>query len=110
MCGIAGLLFKKGKHPDITMTTGEALTEMMHCVLHRGPDSDGWAMYREPLENALRLRFFVNANATEAEQDVARIREALALHKAKIVNEDRIARWRSKTPPVSLPWVPASTS
>ncbi|GAB4279229.1 MAG: glutamine amidotransferase family protein [Deferrisomatales bacterium] len=90
MCGIAGLLFKKGKHPDLSMTTGEALTEMMHCLLHRGPDSDGWAMYREPLEDALRLRFFVRSDKDEAEEDVARIREALAAHGATILEEDPI--------------------
>jgi glutamate synthase domain-containing protein 1 len=90
MCGIAGILRKRGKHPDLAMTTGEAVTEMMHCLLHRGPDSDGWAMYREPLEGALRLRFFVSTDAGEAEKDVARIREALGQHKAKILSEDRL--------------------
>lgn len=90
MCGITGLLLKHGKHPNLTMTTGEALTEMMHCVLHRGPDSDGWAMYREPLADALRLRFFVSPDKAEAEKDIARIRSALAEHKAKILEEETL--------------------
>ncbi|MBI5441100.1 MAG: class II glutamine amidotransferase [Deltaproteobacteria bacterium] len=91
MCGISGVLFKNGKHPDLKMTTGEAVTEMMHCLLHRGPDSDGWAMYKEPLTGAsLRMRFFVSEDKGEAERDVARIRAALAQHKAKIVEEERI--------------------
>jgi glutamate synthase domain-containing protein 1 len=85
MCGIAGILFKGNERPGIGMTTGQALTEMMHCVLHRGPDSDGWAMYRGPLDGALRLRFFASS-----EDDVGRIKEALAQQGAEIVEEERV--------------------
>ena len=90
MCGIAGILFKKKERPDLGMTTGEALTEMMHCLLHRGPDSDGWAMYREPLEGALRLRFFISPDNKAAREDIARIKDALARHKAKITDEETL--------------------
>ncbi|MBI5446685.1 MAG: amidophosphoribosyltransferase [Deltaproteobacteria bacterium] len=85
MCGIAGILFKGKQRPGIGMTTGEALTEMMQCILHRGPDSDGWAMYRTPLDDgSLRLRFFARA-----EEDVARIRETLDREGAEVVEEER---------------------
>jgi len=58
MCAIAGILFKNGKKGSLPMTTGEALTEMLQATLHRGPDSAGWALYRETIPQALRLRFF----------------------------------------------------
>jgi hypothetical protein len=90
MCGIVGILFKKKERPDLGMTTGKALTEMMHCLLHRGPDSDGWAMYREPVRGALRLRFFISPNTEAAKEDIARIKDALAKHKAKIMDGESL--------------------
>ena len=59
MCAIAGILFKKAKRTTLQMTTGEALTEMLDATLHRGPDSAGWALYREPRPGELRLRFLI---------------------------------------------------
>lgn len=59
MCGIAGILFKNAAPRPFKMTTGEALVEMLDALLHHGPDSAGYALYREPLEGALRLRFLV---------------------------------------------------
>jgi hypothetical protein len=44
------------------MTTGEALTAILDATLHRGPDSTGWALYHEPLEGLLRMRFFLTGN------------------------------------------------
>lgn len=43
MCGIAGLMFKKGAG-DI----GDMMTEMCLAQQHRGPDSTGFALYGEP--------------------------------------------------------------
>ncbi|GAB6143818.1 class II glutamine amidotransferase domain-containing protein [Desulfocicer niacini] len=59
MCAIAGLLFKKNVKRNFAMTTGQALTEILDATLHRGPDSAGWALYREPLENLFRMRFLL---------------------------------------------------
>ena len=87
MCGIAGILFKNSTHPEIGMTTGEALTEMLGALLHRGPDSAGFALYKDPLDEDLRLRFLVREGLEETE-DVARIKDALAKHGAEIVEED----------------------
>lgn len=89
MCGIAGILFKNNHHSKIGMTTGEALTEMLDALLHRGPDSAGFALYREPLNDALRFSFFVQ-EGTEGTGDVARIKQALAEHGAKIVDDQTI--------------------
>lgn len=59
MCAIAGLLFKNTVKRNFAMTTGQALTEILDATLHRGPDSAGWALYREPLENLFRMRFLL---------------------------------------------------
>lgn len=71
MCGIAGILVKAPDASGLGMTTGAALTEMMDAIVHRGPDSAGWALYREPLDGMLRLRFFIAegpAGIAESEQ------------------------------------------
>lgn len=89
MCGIAGILFKNRDRPDLGMTTGEALTEMMDAVLHRGPDSAGWALYKEPLEGTLRLRFLIR-EGPEGAEDVAKIQETLAQSSAEVVEEETV--------------------
>src|ERR1039458_4901278 len=40
MCGIAGISLKPGNAPD---KFGSAVTRMMECLRHRGPDSQGSA-------------------------------------------------------------------
>ena len=89
MCSIAGILFKHDKRPNLGMTTGEALTEMMDACRHRGPDSAGWAIYEEPREGMLRLRFFVR-RATGQGEDIARIQEGLSRHGAEIVEDESV--------------------
>lgn len=89
MCSIAGILFKHGKRPNLGMSTGEALTEMMDACRHRGPDSAGWAIYKEPQEGQLRLRFFVRAGAGQSE-DIARIQDGLARYGAQIVEDEAL--------------------
>jgi len=70
MCSIAGILFKHNGRRKLDMTTGRALTEMMDACNHRGPDSAGWAIYREPREGEIRLRFFVsNGPARDSESN-----------------------------------------
>ena len=89
MCGIAGILFKDSVPADIGMTTGQALAEMLVALLHRGPDSAGFALYKEPLPDALRIRFLIS-NGADRDADVANIQQALAQNGAEIVNEDII--------------------
>ena len=86
MCGIAGILFK-GSHPDIA--AGRALIDMLDGCQHRGPDSTGFALYRDARPGELRLRFFVG-DGDEAVQTVERIKEALAEHQARIIEEEAI--------------------
>ncbi len=87
MCAIAGLLFKHDKRPNLGMTTGQALTEMLNATVHRGPDSAGWALYDEPKPGELKMRFFIDADDAE-HQDVARIKQALADQGAEIMKEE----------------------
>lgn len=89
MCSIAGILFKNNRRPNLGLTTGEALTEMLNATVHRGPDSVGWALYREPHEGEIRLRFFV-AEGEAAKEDIARIKRALAEQGVEIVEEQTI--------------------
>jgi len=89
VCGIAGILLKNGVHPELGMTTGQALVEMLSALLHRGPDSAGFGLYRKPLDKALRLRCFVQEGQGR-DADVQRIRQVLAEQGAEIVEEDSI--------------------
>jgi methylamine---glutamate N-methyltransferase subunit A len=87
MCAIAGILFKNGRHNTLNMTTGEALTAMLDATLHRGPDSAGWALYHEPMDRLLRVRFFLS-DSRSPEAEIRHIRELLAgqnvlIHKEK---------------------------
>ena len=82
MCGIAGVFFKKASSNQIL---GKALVDMLDGCQHRGPDSTGFALYKEGIDG-LRLRFLV-----EPGDEVAptRIREALAAQGARIEREER---------------------
>ncbi|GBC59176.1 glutamine amidotransferase [Desulfonema ishimotonii] len=90
MCAIAGLLFKNGKRRNFNMTTGAALTEILDATLHRGPDSAGWAIYREPLEaGTLRIRFLVSDGDKRA-GEIEKIHQILAAQKAEIIREESL--------------------
>jgi len=91
MCGIAGILFK-GDHRNLT--AGQALVNMLDGCQHRGPDSTGFALYREPKEGELRLRFLVGEGA-EAEKAVADIRQKFAEWDAEIIDQESIGSTRS---------------
>ncbi len=87
MCAIAGILFKNGKRADFPMTTGAALTEILDATLHRGPDSAGWALYRTPLPEGLRMRFFIPRDGGQ-ESAMEEIRKALAGEGVEILREE----------------------
>lgn len=86
MCGIAGVLFK---HPDTDHATGKALIDMLDGCQHRGPDSTGFALYRDRGQGELKLRFFVG-EGDEAAQSIARIKAALEEHRAEILEDEMI--------------------
>ena len=54
MCGIAGLIHRKG-----SSNIGREMTSMLQALKHRGPDSTGFAIYGEPEKNIFVLRFKV---------------------------------------------------
>ena len=54
MCGIAGVI-----HTGSTGAIGREMTSMLLSMKHRGPDSTGFALYGEPKEGELLLRFNV---------------------------------------------------
>ena len=89
MCGIAGILFKNNDRGEIGMTTGEALIEMLVALVHRGPDSAGFALYEEPLDDAYRFRFLVGEGAVVS-GDMVKIREALTTHGAEILEDETV--------------------
>jgi glutamate synthase domain-containing protein 1 len=71
------------------MTTGEALTAMLDATLHRGPDSTGWALYHEPLDDRLRIRFFLPASRS-AEDHIRQIHRMLDDHRAVVLEEETL--------------------
>jgi methylamine---glutamate N-methyltransferase subunit A len=86
MCGIAGILFKKnGTRAEV----GRALIDMLDGCQHRGPDSTGFALYRDPVPGQLRLRFIVGQGA-DAELAIQRVKDKLRDYQAEIIDEGRI--------------------
>jgi glutamate synthase domain-containing protein 1 len=86
MCGIAGIMFK---HAGAELSTGKALIDMLDGCQHRGPDSTGFALYRDEQHGVLKLRFFVG-EGDEADESVRRIKKTLDEQGAEIVEDERI--------------------
>ena len=57
MCGIAGIIYR-GKTGEI----GREMTSMLQAMVHRGPDSTGFAIYGTPKAGELAVRFKVAEN------------------------------------------------
>jgi glutamate synthase domain-containing protein 1 len=53
MCGIAGIIYRDG----VTHPIGDEMTRMLQSMKHRGPDSTGYALYGEPANGSLVMRF-----------------------------------------------------
>nr|WP_320192621.1 amidophosphoribosyltransferase [uncultured Desulfobacter sp.] len=88
MCAIAGLLFKHNQHA-FNLTTGEALTMILDATVHRGMDSCGWALYREPINDTLRMRFFIPSGQS-AEKEITRIHDTLAKHQVSVLATEKL--------------------
>ena len=86
MCGIAGIMYK---HGGDGRETGKALIDMLDGCQHRGPDSTGFALYGEGHAGQLKLRFLVGSGSG-AEASIGRVKEALAEHRARIVEDEVI--------------------
>jgi len=90
MCAIAGLLFKNGERPGFHHTTGSALTEILDATLHRGPDSVGWALYREPVAGAIRFRFFLAGSPDTFGAQTDHILSLLAEAQAEAISHEAL--------------------
>ena len=88
MCGIAGVMFKHGQSG---LSTGQALIDMLDGCQHRGPDSTGFALYEEPSEGELKLRFLVEEDEGAAKESITGIRTTLEDHGATIVDDEHVA-------------------
>ena len=86
MCGIAGILYKTLDEGQ-KEATGRALIDMLDGCQHRGPDSTGFALYGDALDDGLLLRLLIGTGE-EAIAAIASIKEILTLHGAEIVSED----------------------
>ncbi len=97
MCGIAGLIHRKG-----TSNVGQEMTNMLQSLKHRGPDSTGYAIYGEPKKGEYILRFKV---AEQEELDTgskihdeikarrAAVDEVLKDNGAKVVKKDEATEY-----------------
>ena len=53
MCGIAGIIYRDGSEHPI----GDEMTRMLQSMKHRGPDSTGYALYGNPANGDLVMRY-----------------------------------------------------
>ena len=83
MCGIAGIIYRDGDaHP-----IGDEMTRMLQSMKHRGPDSTGYALYGEPANGSLVMRFkLADANTPRDFEYEERLRR----HRVEV--ENRLAR------------------
>jgi glutamate synthase domain-containing protein 1 len=76
MCGIAGIIYRNG-HANGGHRIGRDMTRMLQSMKHRGPDSTGYALYREPTrELVLRVKLAdaADLNTLDGAEDVRRRR------------------------------------
>jgi glutamate synthase domain-containing protein 1 len=52
MCGIAGIIYRDG-----TRDVGRDMTRMLQSMKHRGPDSTGYALYGQPHNGRVVMRY-----------------------------------------------------
>ncbi|RJP89352.1 MAG: amidophosphoribosyltransferase [Desulfobacteraceae bacterium] len=88
MCAIAGILFKHSNR-TFNLTTGEALTLILDSTVHRGMDSCGWALYKDPMKDTIRMRFFIPTDET-AESEIKRIEYTLSAHQVTILSARKL--------------------
>jgi methylamine---glutamate N-methyltransferase subunit A len=83
MCGIAGIIYRDGvAHP-----IGDEMTRMLQSMKHRGPDSTGYALYGEPGNGSLVMRFKLADANTPRDYEFA---DRLRRHRVEV--EKRLGR------------------
>ena len=93
MCGIAGLIHK-GKSSSV----GFEMTQMLQALKHRGPDSTGYAVYGDQVDDlVMRLKIaeaddMQRGSGIYAELDrrIAQIDSFINEHGVKVTKKDKI--------------------
>lgn len=85
MCGIAGIMYKRGSEAN---PLGQALISMLDGCQHRGEDSTGFAMYGEKHQQ-LGLRFLVDEEDGQTKQQIDAI---LAQFGAQRVDQQQLGK------------------
>lgn len=93
MCGIAGIIHRGGSDG-----VGMEMTEMLHALKHRGPDSTGFAVYGADDDNyVMRVKVAENEDMAKGhdvlDKIAARVRtidECLALHGAVVADKTQV--------------------
>jgi glutamate synthase domain-containing protein 1 len=83
MCGIAGIIYRDGLEHDL----GQDMTRMLQSMKHRGPDSTGYALYGQPEDGLLVMRYKLADANTPRDFE---FEDRLARHRAEV--ESRLHR------------------
>jgi glutamate synthase domain-containing protein 1 len=78
MCGIAGIIYRDGAH-DI----GRDMTLMLQSMKHRGPDSTGYALYGQPQDGLVVMRYTLADSNTPRDFEFD---DRLARHQKQVVS------------------------
>jgi methylamine---glutamate N-methyltransferase subunit A len=78
MCGIAGIIYRDGAH-DI----GRDMTLMLQSMKHRGPDSTGYALYGQPQDGVVVMRYTLADSNTPRDFEFD---DRLARHQKQVVS------------------------
>jgi methylamine---glutamate N-methyltransferase subunit A len=83
MCGIAGIIYRDGAH-DI----GRDMTLMLQSMKHRGPDSTGYALYGQPQDGLVVMRYTLADANTPRDFEFD---DRLARHQQQVVSRLKAA-------------------
>ena len=81
MCGIAGIIYRSG-----TRDVGRDMTRMLQSMKHRGPDSTGYALYGQPHDGQVVMRYTLADANTPRDFEFA---DRLRRHRVEV--ESRLA-------------------
>jgi methylamine---glutamate N-methyltransferase subunit A len=77
MCGIAGIIYRDGAHE-----IGRDMTLMLQSMKHRGPDSTGYALYGQPQDGLVVMRYTLADANTPRDFEFG---DRLARHQQQVV-------------------------
>jgi glutamate synthase domain-containing protein 1 len=83
MCGIAGIIYREGAHE-----IGRDMTLMLQSMKHRGPDSTGYALYGQPQDGLVVMRYMLADANTPRDFEFD---DRLAHHQQRVVSRLKAA-------------------